>query len=213
MTSSTATNKPMIKNIIFDVGKVLVEWQPMEAFRALGFDGQTAAAVAAATVESAEWDESDRGALPDEEILASFIRKAPEYEQEIRLFWQHLDLSIWQYDYARKWIAELKEQGYGVYILSNYGRQTFACTREKALSFLEQVDGAVFSYEVNYIKPEPEIYQILLERYQLTPQECVFLDDRRENIAGADRAGIHTILFEDYAKARDELNRLRGGKF
>ena len=70
----------MIKNVIFDVGQVLVAWEPVEAMRALGMDEETVRAVADATVHTSDWDEADRGALSDEELLTGFIRKAPAYD-------------------------------------------------------------------------------------------------------------------------------------
>ena len=84
----------MIKNVIFDVGQVLVAWEPVEAMRALGMDEETVRAVADATVHTSDWDEADRGALSDEELLTGFIRKAPAYEAQIRNFWEHVDLSL-----------------------------------------------------------------------------------------------------------------------
>lgn len=194
----------MIKNIIFDVGKVLVEWDCDTAFRKLGFDETTLQAVAEATVRSADWNEFDRSVLNDEEQLALFIKKAPEYEKEIRLFWENIALPIYQYDYACTWIQALKRNGYHIYILSNYSRWTYEHTKE-ALSFLEDVNGTVFSFEVHQIKPEPEIYQSLLKRYQLKPSECVFLDDRLENLDAAREQGINVIQFESYGQAVQEL--------
>lgn len=194
----------MIKNIIFDVGKVLVEWQPLVAMKKLGFDDETAKAVAAATTDSPEWDVSDRSVLSDEEILAMLIGNAPEYEKEIRTFWENISLPIYQYDYVREWIQGLKRKGYGVYILSNYGRWTYQNTTE-ALSFLKDVDGAVFSFQVHQMKPEPEIYQTLLTKYDLKAEECVFLDDRQVNIDGAKALGIEGIVFTSYEKAVQAL--------
>lgn len=194
----------MIKNVIFDVGKVLVEWEPLVAMKKLGFDDETAKAVAAATTDSPEWDESDRSVGTDEEILAMLIGNAPEYEREIRTFWENISLPIYQYDYARAWIRELKNKGYGVYILSNYGRWTYQNTTE-ALSFLEDVDGAVFSYQVHQMKPEPEIYQTLLTKYGLKAEECVFLDDRQVNIDGAKAQGMEGIVFTSYEEAVERL--------
>ncbi len=194
----------MIKNVIFDVGKVLVEWEPLVAMKKLGFDDATAKAVAAATTDSPEWDESDRSVGTDEEILAMLIGNAPEYEKEIRTFWENISLPIYQYDYARAWIRELKSKGYGVYILSNYGRWTYQNTTE-ALSFLEDVDGAVFSYQVHQMKPEPEIYQTLLTKYGLKAEECVFLDDRQVNIDGAKAQGMEGIVFTSYEEAVERL--------
>lgn len=194
----------MIKNVIFDVGKVLVEWEPLVDMKKLGFDDATAKAVAAATTDSPEWDESDRSVGTDEEILAMLIGNAPEYEKEIRTFWENISLPIYQYDYARAWIRELKSKGYGVYILSNYGRWTYQNTTE-ALSFLEDVDGAVFSYQVHQMKPEPEIYQTLLAKYGLKAEECVFLDDRQVNIDGAKAQGMEGIVFTSYEDAVERL--------
>ena len=200
----------MIKNIILDVGKVLVEWDTEYAFRELGLDGEAGRAVAAATVASPDWNELDRSLLTDEEILAKFIARAPEYEKEIRMVWDNIALPIWQYDYARPWIRAMKRNGYRVYILSNYSRYTYEHTRE-ALSFLEDVDGALFSFQVKQIKPEPEIYRSLLAKYSLNPQECIFLDDRRENVEAAEAQGIAGIQFTGYEEALLELKR-RGVK-
>ena len=120
----------MIKNIIFDVGMVLVNWDPHAAFQELGFDEKTEEAVGNATVYSDAWNESDRSVLDAEEQLAVFVQNAPEYEKEIRLFWENVARAICQYDYSRAWIRELKQKGYHVYILSNYGKWTYEHTAE-----------------------------------------------------------------------------------
>lgn len=194
----------MIQNIIFDVGKVLVEWEPERAMMRLGMDAATVEAVADATVRAKDWDEADRGACAPEELLSSFIQKAPEYETEIRNFWEHIGMAIYQYDYVKEWMRALKEHGYHLYILSNYGAWTYEHTKE-ALSFLADVDGALFSFQVKQIKPEPEIYHTLLERYHLKAEECVFLDDREENIKGAEACGICGIRFTSYEQAKQSL--------
>lgn len=194
----------MIKNVILDVGKVLVEWDNDTAFKKMGFDEKTAAEVAAATVCSKDWNELDRSAKSNEELLAKFISNAPQYEKEIRMVWENVALPIYQYAYTRKWILGMKRKGFHVYILSNYSAWTFEHTQE-ALSFLEDTDGALFSFEVHKIKPEPEIYRALLERYDLKAEECVFLDDRRENVEGAESCGIHAIQFTSYEEALQSL--------
>lgn len=197
----------MIKNIILDVGKVLVAWEPRFAMKKIGFDEKTIDIVAKATAESEAWNEMDRGAKSDEELLAGLVAKLPEYEREIKMFWEHVGDAIWQFDYTKAWIGRMKEQGYHVYILSNYGHWTYGKTQE-ALSFLADVDGALFSYEVKQIKPEPEIYQSLLQRYDLKAEECVFLDDRQENIDGAKAQGIEGICFVGYEDAKEKLRAL-----
>ena len=186
------------------LGMVLVNWDPHAAFQELGFDEKTEEAVGNATVYSDAWNESDRSVLDAEEQLAVFVQNAPEYEKEIRLFWENVARAIYQYDYSRAWIRELKQKGYHVYILSNYGKWTYEHTAE-ALSFLSDVDGQVFSFEVHQIKPEPEIYRTLLDKFNLVADECVFLDDRRENIEAAETQGIHTVLFTTYQDALEKL--------
>lgn len=194
----------MIKNVIFDVGKVLVEWDCDSALRRLGFDERARQAVVQATVRSPYWNELDRSAVSDGELLAHFLDGAKGYEREVRLFWDNIGLAIQTYPYSRSWIQGLKKAGYGVYILSNYGRRTYGQTREE-LSFAGETDGALFSFEVHQIKPEPEIYQTLLARYGLKPGECVFLDDVQANIDAAEALGIRGICFTGYEEAVRQL--------
>ena len=87
----------MIKNVIFDVGNVLVDFRWEEVFHKLGFEGETFECVADATVRSVTWNEFDRGAKPDEEIIAACIKEAPDYEREIRLFYDHVGETIHTY--------------------------------------------------------------------------------------------------------------------
>ncbi len=197
----------MVKNIILDVGKVLVAWEPEAALQKLGFDEKTVKAVAEATVNTPIWNETDRGVWPDEKILNAFYENAPEYKKEIDLFWNHLEDAIEQFPYTKEWISNMKKQGLHVYILSNYGAWTYQRTKDNALDFLPLTDGDVFSYTVKMIKPDVEIYETLLKKYQLTADECVFIDDRMENIEGAKKAGIHGICFETIEQVKEDLKK------
>ena len=126
----------MVKNIILDVGKVLVAWEPEDAMKKLGFDDKTVKVVADATVNTPVWLETDRGVWSDEQILQAFYEKAPEYKKEIDLFWNHLELAITQFSYTKEWISNMKKEGLHVYILSNYGDWTYQRTKDNALDFL-----------------------------------------------------------------------------
>lgn len=199
----------MIKNIILDVGRVLVAWKPKETMKEkLGFSEETVNDLTKALFESGVWNEADRGVLSNDEFLALAISRAPEYEKEIRLFWDNVDKAIWQLPYAGEWIRTMKKAGYQVYILSNYGSWTYDKTREAVLNFLEEVDGAIFSYQVKQIKPNPEIFQSLFEKYSLQAEECVFLDDLPANIEGAKAVGMQGIVFTDLEEALVELEKL-----
>jgi putative hydrolase of the HAD superfamily len=111
------------------------------------------------------------------------------------------------YDYSRKWIESLKKIGMKVYILSNYGKQAFEIN-SKIYGFLDLVDGMVISYQEQKVKPEPEIYEILLDRYNINRENAVFIDDRQVNIDGAKAVGLNAILFEGYEKTNDKLVKL-----
>lgn len=195
----------MIQNIILDVGRVLVAWQPKQKMKELGFSDETVSELSKALFDSGVWNETDRGILSNEEFLALAISHVPSYEKEIRLFWENVDMAIWQLPYTRDWIRAMKKAGYHVYILSNYGSWTYEKTREKALNFLDDVDGAIFSYEVKQIKPEPEIFESLFDKFSLKPEECVFLDDLAANIEGARKMGMHGIVFTDLEQAMEAL--------
>ena len=109
--------------------------------------------------------------------------------------------------YARQWIAELKQKGFGVYYLSNYSvflRE--ACP--EALEFTKTADGGVFSCDVQLIKPDRAIYAALCEKYHLNPAECLFVDDNPKNIAAAKAFGMQTVLFESYEKQYPEIMKL-----
>ena len=197
----------MIKNIVFDVGKVLVDFDWQSLFDALGFSPEAYEEVAKATVQSELWNEFDRSKMADEEILEGFLEHAPGRRNEVMRFWDNIGSCLRRYDYAFPWIRSLQERGYGVYLLSNYPRRIYSQSIEE-LAFVEIVDGAVFSYEVQYTKPEREIYEALLRKYGLNPTECVFIDDNRANIVAASELGMATIHFHTKSQAEEELRSL-----
>ncbi len=198
----------MVKNIILDVGMVLVDFCWEKLMRELGLEGEVFEAVADATVRTPDWNEYDRSAVSDDELLAIFKKKAPGYEAQIQLFWDHMSGMISQYPYAKPWIASMKERGLHVYILSNYAKRTYELTKSEGLDFLPLTDGAVFSFETGYIKPEKEIYHFIMDKYNLNAKECVFLDDNAANLVYPQLIGWKTVLFQSHAKAQEELDAL-----
>ena len=197
----------MIRNIIFDVGKVLVSYEPEAYMRKLGLDEAARAAVNQAMFENPLWGQADKGVMTPEEFLEAYIAGAPEYEKEIRLIHSTVGNTVELLPYVMDWIEDLKKRGYGIYILSNYGENMWNQTRDK-MQFLSLADGAVFSYTCKMLKPEKEIYLYLCEKYGLIPEECVFIDDRQVNIEGGQKVGIQGILFKDYDQAKDRLEEL-----
>lgn len=197
----------MIKTVIFDIGNVLVGFQWEKYYKSFGFSEEIEKRLAEATVLSEDWGELDRGALTTEEVIARFVQNDPGIEEEIYRVSENIGGMIERYEYARPWIKELQQKGLQVLVLSNFSQKAHRECAE-ALDFLEDVDGGILSYQDKLVKPMPAIYQLLLERYGLKGEECVFLDDLQENLDGAAAFGIHTIRFTDRESAVEELKKL-----
>lgn len=194
----------MIKNIILDVGMVLVDFCWERALYGLGLSESSVEKVARATVLSKDWNEFDRGVLPDEEILRRFLSNAPECESAIRLMWEHMADLVEPYPYADKFVQTLKERGYRVYILSNYPKTLYELTQD-ALACTRHADGRLFSHMVGMTKPEREIYEYLLARFRLHANECLFLDDNAANVDAAEQLGISAIRFTTLEETLDKM--------
>lgn len=197
----------MIKNIIFDIGNVLAGFTWRDFFAGFGYDEETIERLAAATVKDPMWNEIDRGAWSDKELLEGFIRNDPSLEKELRRIFENIHGIVVKYDYAIPWVVSLKEAGYRCYYLSNFSRKAHAECAD-ALDFLEYMDGGILSYQDKLIKPDPKIYELLLDRFGLRAEECVFMDDTEKNLLQAEQLGIHTILFLDREQAVAELEKL-----
>ena len=143
----------------------------------------------------------------DEELIADFVQRDPEMEQEIRLFMQHESEAIVEFSYAKDWVKHFKNQGYNCYILSNYSESTYEKTKHQR-SYEEYIDGGIYSWQVQIVKPETGIYRMLVERYGLIPEECVFMDDNIMNVEAARSLGIHAIHFTTKQEAEKELRKL-----
>ena len=197
----------MIKNIIFDIGKVLVDYDWKTYLKSYGFAAEEEETIAQALFCGPTWKELDRGVMSIAEIEEAFVSHAPQYREDILRVFRHSGSCIWRLDYAIPWICSLKERGYHVYYLSNYSEWMIERTKN-ALDFLPFMDGGLFSCEAKCVKPEPEIYQALIDRYpSIVPEESVFLDDVPENIDAAKKLGMHGIVFQSKELTEMELEK------
>ena len=197
----------MIKTIILDIGNVLADYCWEKYFASFHFEKEVFDKVAAATVKNVDWDEYDRGVLTDREVLNRFIENDPSVEAEIRAVNENLSNIIEVFSYTKDWIQDLKKQGFAVYILSNFSEKCYRDCGDK-MDFVSLADGAVFSWQEKLIKPDDAIYQRILKRYQLNAEECIFFDDREDNIAAACENGIHGIVFHTLSQAKEELRNI-----
>ena len=174
----------MIKNIIFDIGDVLMRFTWNEYVTEL-FNGDQVKinAVNEAINKTGLWIELDKNIMTEEETIARMLAYDPASSADVKLALDNARLCFNRLDYAVPWIKELKAQGYKVYFLSNYSNFNMKAAPE-VLDFIQymDMDGGVFSCDVQLIKPDPAIYKYLWNKYQLTPNECVFVDDNKKNI-------------------------------
>lgn len=198
----------MIKNVVFDLGRVLVDFYPLQYLDELGFDEDQKNKLNDIIFESKDWSEYDRGIyLHNTDIAKKLINEHPELEKEINLVLKDDWVKM---HYLREDVVEflktLKLQGMNTYILSNLSKDSYDFISK--LDFFKYVDGGVFSYEINICKPDEGIYKALLERYDLKPEETAFFDDKLENIESAKKLGIQGIQFISLDDVKEKFYKL-----
>lgn len=204
----------MKKNVIFDIGNVLVDFRWRVLMEELGLPAETQAIFAKTVFGSRWWGELDHGIYEEAEILAHFREDNKEHLDEFDLVWDNRGRLVEPYAYAVAWIEQLKASGLKVYLLSNYPRDVFTLHTEcGCFPFLDRVDGRVVSGFVKMVKPNADIYEYLLSEYGLAAGECVFVDDREENVETARALGMKGIVFQGYEQARSELDGLVSSGF
>lgn len=183
-----------MKAVVFDLGNVLVKYDWEGFLKSFGFDEETYRKAASAMFLNKAWTQGDEGIYNEETWLQAFIANAPECEAEIRSVYETLGGCISRFDYTMDLIQHFRNEGYQVYYLSNYSEYLRKASAD-SLSFIEEFDGGVFSYEEKCLKPDEKIYKILLERYKIHPADALFLDDRAENVEAAKRLGMGGIVW------------------
>lgn len=179
------------KNIIFDVGNVLFRYRWADMLIDYGMDPEEARSFGALLFEDSAdlWKIYDMGTMSDEELTEAYVKRYPKVEKEMRWFFAHgeyLHIAL-----HRSWEAlhALKEAGYRIYLLSNYAESLFKKHTQYA-DFMKDLDGMMVSYMVHQAKPDREIYDALYETFQLDPAECLFFDDKAENVEASRATGM-----------------------
>ena len=200
------------KNIIFDVGDVLLDYRWQQMLMDYGLDEAEAYRVGRELFDDPDglWHEYDLGVKSQEEIIREFEEKHPKDAEVIRWFISHGEYmhvarpAIW------KLVHQLKKAGYHLYILSNYPEILFKKHTEYA-DFMDDMEGMMVSYMIHIGKPERAIYQALCDKYGLNKDECLFFDDRAENVQGAIDFGMRAkrvLSAKGLAADLEELLRL-----
>ena len=182
----------MYKNIIFDLGGVMVDFDPKTYLVDRFCNAEVEEQVSQLTFESEEWKLLDAGLITRSEANLRMLARAKEYGRAFEVQgvlddWMHI---LRPRRRMQTLVEQLKQHGYCVYYLSNIPEDVLALLMER--DFKGLFDGGVASCEVKINKPDPRIYQALLGKYQLKADECIFIDDRADNIKAASLLGLGT---------------------
>ena len=197
----------MIRNIILDFGKVLVDYDFDIFFRRYVPDENRRKQFVPILYNDGLTPVVDRGEKPFEEIVDDLIAENPEFEPELRIFSDHYpDLIIGEIPGMKNLLKRLKTEGFKLYGLSNWCSKVYITMEQYDIFNL--LDGYIISSEVHKIKPEPGIYQCLFDRFSLKPEECDFADDKEENVEASRKEGMPAIVFKNAEQFEAELRKL-----
>ncbi len=198
-----------IKAIIFDFGNVLLEWNPRNVYQRYFPDDPEGMERFFKEVNFADWNlQQDKG-RPFAEGVAILSQQFPQHSHLIQAYHDHWVESVsGSIAGTVRILKQLKQAGYSLYGLSNWSAETFPYARKK-YDFFDLLDDIVISGEVGHIKPDPEIFQIMLEKVGRPAQECLFIDDSLTNIKQAQKMGFATIHFQSPEQLETKLRELK----
>lgn len=189
----------MIKNIVFDMGKVLIRFDPDLFMDRVGVAPEDRELLRREVYQSLEWAKMDRGSLTDAQAAEIMCSRLPErLHSQVHRLVDQWDRPILPVEGMEALIRQLKEKGYGIYLLSNASlRQHCYWPR---IPGSDCFDGTLISADEHLVKPQFEIYRRLFEKFSLVPEECLFVDDAPLNIEGGCSCGMPGIVFHNDAQ-------------
>ena len=199
----------MIKNIVFDMGNVLLRFDPEFFIQQLGVTPEDGRTLLIQVFRSLEWAQMDRGSLTEKQAAELICQRLPErLHVAAYILTDQWERPIQAIDGSYALVEELKNLGYGLYLLSNasYRQHDYwpllPCSRF--------FDGTLISADVKLVKPQPEIYRLLFKKFSLKPEECFFVDDSPPNVEGALYCGMPGAVFNDGVPALRKALRAAG---
>jgi putative hydrolase of the HAD superfamily len=194
-------------NLVFDLGGVVVRWDPDAIIAGVFHDEETKGKVKKGVFEDADWLELDRGTLGREDAIARAAKRTGVAEGEIKRLLHAVPPSLTVFPETVDLLRRLKRKGYPLYCLSNMHFASIEYLEHKH-DFWDLFQGRVISCRLQLCKPEAGIYEHLLRTYGLEAKETIFIDDVQKNLDAAAKLGIKTLKFENAAQCERDLQRL-----
>lgn len=200
----------MIKNLIYDFGRVLVTYD-FEHISSFGFASEEdLQAFVNIVSDPAFVRRCDLELIPFEDLIREMQHTYPQWKEQWQLFYdRYLEFVTGEMPGMHAYMTELKARGYKLYGLSNWCSTIYRVMNEYKIFNL--LDGFVVSSDYQVVKPDPAIYRILLDKYDLKAEECVFADDRADNVEAAQQVGMQAIVFTTTEAYKEALEPLLAG--
>ena len=193
----------MIKNVIFDIGNVLLDFNP-EVYVKSKVTEEKVEEIYKCIFQSEEWPMLDRGTISEEEAKRNIINRNIQNEELINLVFENWYDILIPIESSVDVLQKLKQNGYKVYYLSNFHLAAFEHVTTTH-NFFECFDGGVVSYEEKLLKPEKEIYEKIIDKYNIEPNQTVFVDDTKENVEAAIKSGLKGIILNNPKDLKAQL--------
>lgn len=196
----------MIKNIIFDIGGVLLEYNPKTHLDKLNIEESKREELNHIIFHSQKWRDCLNGLITNEELIKYLEKEEPKYKKEIEqiLSKDNLKYMLPPKQDMLQYYKKLKQIGYKIYLCSNITEDTYNYIKEN-FEIIQTADGGVFSCFENISKPNIQIYKNLINKYKINVEESIFIDDTSKNIISANEIGFKTVLFKDIEQIKDMI--------
>lgn len=194
--------------IVFDIGGVLLDWDPRHLYRKL-FEDEAEMEWFLSEICSPEWNLRMDAGLSFADGVAELVAKHPEHEGFVRAYHERwIEMVPGAIDGTVEILGEVRDRGHPVFAITNFNAETLAVASE-VYPFLKEFDGVIVSSEIRLIKPDPAIFQAFLQTYDRHPGDCAFIDDRAVNVEAANQAGMVGIHFTNPPQLRRDLADLK----
>jgi putative hydrolase of the HAD superfamily len=196
----------MIKNIVFDLGNVLVSFKPADFLDKKGFAAEAKNIIISDIFRSREWGLLDNGEITTTEAIEKISARSSLKREQIASVFNLRSKIMYPINRNTKLLPALKKRGFKLYFLSNFPEDIFDEIFEK-YEFFRFFDGGIISSKVKFSKPDIRIFKVLLEKYSLSAEECLFIDDIEINVRAADSVGMKSICALESAELSELIEK------